>query len=258
MKKLFAMLMAALMLTLPAAMATEIGGGLDMTGTGTVIPDTTEEPVEVGAPFISVGGGLNVNFGQTEPGGNAPTDPEPAVSGDWYLDCALEHAVLLGAAVNDADFMDTYGPGSFSATVTALYGIDFSAPVSVQTLKGGSMDIARNEAWNYNSFGYEAATVFSQWNSLYSVDLPSYAMESDPADVSLWATYLSAHAAPPAFEPQVLLLEYPGCCVAVQFIDAGEGVISKSILYPTDDNFSIYNIIDEIMNQELFTGPFAY
>lgn len=258
MKKLFAMLMAALMLTLPAAMATEIGGGLDMTGTGTVIPDTTEEPVEVGAPFISVGGGLNVNFGQTEPGGNAPTDPEPGVSGDWYLDRALEHAVLLGAAATDADFMDDYGPGSGSMAVSSLYDIDFSEPVSVKTLKGGSMDIARDDAWSYNSFGYEAATVFSQWNSLNSIDLPRGAMDYDPASVSLWVTYLSAHAAPPAFEAQVLLLEYPGCCVAVQFIDAGEGVISKSMLYPTDYSFTIDSIVEEMLGQELFQGPFAY
>ena len=63
MNKLFGMFLAVMMLMLPAAQATEIGGGLN-TGTAGTTEETPAQTEE--APGTTIGGGLSNMFGKNQ------------------------------------------------------------------------------------------------------------------------------------------------------------------------------------------------
>ena len=255
MKKLFVMFLAVMMLMLPAAQATEIGGGLN-TGTAGTTEETPAQTEE--APGTTIGGGLSNMFG-TESAEEIPAEEvaytDVQADGDWYYQRAIDLAELLGASVADVSFMDTYGPGANIEIVTALSAVDYSAPAAAYALMGGSMDISREKTWEIYNFGFEAASVFSQWVSMNTLDSASYMLEGEASDINLWVTYYAAYPMPAGFEARIIMLDYGPCCVGVQFIDGGEGVIAEAMIFPTSAECTMDDLIDNMDGDDLFGEP---
>lgn len=275
MKKLIIMLLVAVMLTLPAAQATEIGGGLtNNSNSGAPAETPAEQPEEAPAaaenPGMNIGGGL---FGTDTPAATPTQLPEDIsvdvttaeatyvevqAEADWYVEHAVGMAVEVSKAATDASYMDMFGPGGNSAVVNALRNVDFTAPAAVYSLRGGSREQMRS--FSKASFNIEdaAALAMGQWDAFYVLDSASYNLDDEAVSVADWTGLYSAYIMPAGFIAQIVVLEYDCCCVCVQFIDGSdEAVIVKALIMPTSAEHTIDDIFYDITSSGLYDEPVA-
>lgn len=174
--------------------------------------------------------------------------PEYIPGANWYLDTALEMAAGIGALAADEAYLFIF-MGDVSAECEVLAQYDFTSPSAGYSFPGVSLEeLKENYRWMYAALSPEGLDAFCRTMLKYAV----LADQSEPYDTMAMHTWLTRSAVEPDdFQPQMILLDYGGLYVLVQFAQFSEGTVDISATFAYSGK-SLTGIAFEIMDGGLY------